>query len=263
MVRLVAALSWFDEEPETLDRCVRAVGRFADAIVAVDGAYSRWPVEGTVSDPSQAAAIAEAAADTSTECLILTPQRRWAGQVEKRDVLMGIAARDADWVCVVDADHVVHGDPDTVRQELGASTMLVHAVPYTMPQPQGTRIEDVASSEWHRYNANQRVQIAHFFKGLPGFRVERHHWWYSGIFDNRRWCLWGEQDDRYPKAGCTDLRADYLVEHLALARDERHMLANRAYLNDREDVVLRLTGQEDDRPDLPRPVFDYTRLTNA
>lgn len=262
-MRLAAALCWFDEEPETLDRCVRAVGRFADAIVAVDGAYSRWPVEGTVSHPSQAAAIAEAAADTGTEALIVTPQRRWRGQVEKRDAMMALATLNSEWVCVVDADHVAHGDPDGVRAALERSSYLVHAVPYTMPKPQGARLQDVASSVWHTYNADQVIVTPHFFKSLPGFRVEMHHWWYSAIHEGRRWCLWGEQDDRYPKAASPDLLARYRIEHLALARDEKHVLANRAYLNDREDVVLRLTGQEDDRPFLPRPVWDYVRLTNA
>ena len=55
------------------------------------------------------------------------------------------------------------------------------------------------------------------------------------------------------------MRARYEVEHRCLLRDERHVLANRAFCNDRK-VVVEMTGQEDDQPGLPAPVYDYETM---
>jgi hypothetical protein len=46
------------------------------------------------------------------------------------------------------------------------------------------------------------------------------------------------------------------VEHRCLLRDDEHIRANRAFCNDRVKVVA-MTGQEDDQPGLPPPIFDY------
>jgi hypothetical protein len=42
-----------------------------------------------------------------------------------------------------------------------------------------------------------------------------------------------------------------------MMRTAEQIRLSRAFLNDRQKVV-EWTGQEDDRPDLPRPVYDYS-----
>jgi hypothetical protein len=44
-------LAWWDEPPELLDACIRGLGDIADRIVAVDGAYRRYPAATITSPP--------------------------------------------------------------------------------------------------------------------------------------------------------------------------------------------------------------------
>jgi len=55
------------------------------------------------------------------------------------------------------------------------------------------------------------------------------------------------------------IRAPYEIEHRSLLRDELRIIRGRAFCNDREIVVKR-TGQEDDVPGLPEPVWDYVTV---
>ena len=107
---VTASLVWWDEPPETLRECVLGAARVCDRIVAVDGAYRRYPGATGTSPPEQAAAISEAARDAGIECLVVSPDRLWAGQVEKRTHALALAAIGSDWVAVVDADHVIDAD---------------------------------------------------------------------------------------------------------------------------------------------------------
>ena len=95
----------------------------------------------------------------------------------------------------------------------------------------------------------------HIFRALPGMRYERFHWWLSGLLDGRRVWLDGG-DGSYPHPVRLAGVADYHVEHVCLRRTEAKILGNRAFCNDRMAVVQR-TGQEDDVPGLPNPVWDY------
>ena len=42
---VTAALCWWNELPEDLDRCIRAAALIADRVVALDGAYRRYPTK--------------------------------------------------------------------------------------------------------------------------------------------------------------------------------------------------------------------------
>ena len=54
---VTAALCWYNEPPDELAACVRATATVADRIVAVDGAYRRYPGAKPMSSPAQVKAI--------------------------------------------------------------------------------------------------------------------------------------------------------------------------------------------------------------
>lgn len=258
---VTAALSWYDELPETLERCVVGVANVADRIVALDGAYSRFPGGRPQSPPRQARVIRETAKRCGLEALVLAPDRLWAGQVEKRSYLLSVATVNADWICVVDADHVVNADRTVARQALEqANGTDAFDVPLFTPANPDRPIEQSAGGQWHAQHSGQTVPIPHLYRAYPGFRVERYHWWYSAVKGNQRVWMWGGDNVTYPVAPHAMLPdPSYRVDHVCLLRDKAHVLANRAFCNDRE-MVVQMTGQEDDRDDLPRPVFDYERM---
>jgi hypothetical protein len=255
---VTAMLIWYDEPPELLSACIRGLGDVADRVVAVDGAYRRYPGAAITSPPAQARAIRAAAKRAKLECLVLTPDRLWAGQVEKRSYGLAAAAVGTDWIVVIDADHIVHADRDAVRRELASVPLEIDVVTVEMTTPRDLKrgIVETSATGWHRGIADVTMPYAHIFRALPGLRIERFHWWFSAVKDGRRVWISGAEPN-YGKAGRMESR--YVVEHRCHQRDKAHMLAGRAFCNDRVKVVER-TGQEDDVPGLPRPVWDYVTV---
>ena len=97
-----------------------------------------------------------------------------------------------------------------------------------------------------------------FFRPLEDMRVEKRHWWYSGVKDGQRIWILHTYDTELGLPGAR-LTSEYWVEHRCLYRDKRRVLAGRAFCNDRV-MVVETTDQEDDVPGLPAPVFDYVTV---
>lgn len=132
MVRICAALAWFDEAPGFLARCVSSLHGLVDEIVALDGAWELFPGAACCSAVEQRSAIQNAA--TGTRLRLVEPDVVFASQVAKRAELMRLASKDADWVFVIDSDeHVTHSDPGIVRGllESAAADMVVGSVEIT------------------------------------------------------------------------------------------------------------------------------------
>jgi len=251
---ITAALSWWNERPEDLVACVFGMAEIADRIVAVDGAYARYPGATVTSSPDQADAIRGAASVAGLGCVIVEPNRLWAGQVEKRSFLLAEAARGSDWIAIVDADWIIHADRAAARAEL--ETVHDDVVSVSMWTPD-SGLEPATG--WHRKVAGKRSEQPHLFRPLPELRAETMHAWYSALVDGERvWALKGNRPKRRV-LGQHRLRARYEIEHRTLYRTEQQCRASRAFCNDRE-FVLRRTGQEDDAPGLPPPVFDYVTV---
>lgn len=251
---VTAALVWWDERPEDLEACVRGMANIADRVLAVDGAYRRYPQATVLSPPEQAETIRRVAAEIGLECDIYEPSELWAGQVEKRSFTLRRAAKDSDWIAVVDADWVIRTKRRFARAALEAVKPDVDVVSVKMFTP---RSGMPFATSWHRKQAGRRFVIPHLFRSLPGIMVEKRHWWYSALKDGQRVWLWHpSKSSTYPVQKPYPLGARYEIEHRTLLRDERHILDSRAFLNDRELVVAE-TGQEDDLPGLFAPTFDF------
>ena len=245
---------WWNERPADLETYVRGMGNVADRLLAVDGAYRRYP-NATITSPSeQAETIRRTAAEVGLECEIYEPSELWAGQVEKRSFTLERASHDSDWIAVADADWVIQTKRKFAREAIQKvkSTIDVLSVPIYTP-----RSTMPVATGWHRRMAGTRQIIPHLFRSLPGMRVEKKHWHYSAIKNGRRVWMWNAaKATGYPVLQPHRLPVRYLIEHRTLHRTEEQILASRAFVNDRELVVAE-TGQEDDLPSLWRPVFDY------
>ena len=255
---VTAALVWWDEHPEDLAECVRGMANIADKVLAVDGAYRRYPSATVTSNPEQAQAIRETAAKMDLECEVYEPKSLWAGQVEKRSFTLDRASQGSDWIAVVDSDWIIHANRDKAR----AALERVHRDVAVLSVPIFTPTSSMPlASRWHKTQANRRYYIAHLYRAYPGWRVEKLHWNYSALRNGERVWMWNiPRAKEYPVMRPHPLVAPYQIEHRTLLRDEHHILASRAFLNDREMVVAK-TGQEDDVPGLPPPVWDYESVS--
>jgi hypothetical protein len=257
-VRVTAALSWWNERTADLVDCIRGMANVADRVVALDGAYHRYPGATARSSNAEVDAIRETAILTGLDCIILQPQRSWHGEIEKRSALFAIAATGSDWVVVVDTDHIIHADRKKVRRELEGTTADVLEVILRTPSAPGKSVEETAATNWHASQAVEKSRCPLILRALPGLAVEQRHWWYSAYKDGVKVWL-GGGDGSGPEATHAPMDADYEVEHRCLLRSEEQMLASRAWYNDRVIVVER-TGQEDSVPGLPDPAYDYVTV---
>lgn len=254
---VTAALAWWDERPADLAACIRGMANIADRVVAVDGAYRRYPGATVTSPQRQADTIRKTAAKVGLDCRIIAPDRLWAGQLEKRTFLLNEAAKGSDWIVVVDADHIIHADREGCRRELAGFGPEVEMIvaPYTTPANDSKPLALTAATNWHRNLSGRTDDHRLLFRPFPDMRVEKFHWWYSGLKNGERiWIL--HSDTGGLGLPGTRFESEYWVEHRCLYRDERRVRAGRAFCSDRV-MVVELTGQEDDVPGLPAPVFDF------
>lgn len=249
-MRVTAALCWWNEQPEELARAVASVGNVADQVIALDGAYKRYPRGTDRSSEEEVEAIIGAADAAGMESLVLQPRRLWVGQVEKRSYLLSIAALKSDWVLILDADYVVTADRDSVLDQLSRTEF--DALEVQMSTPQGEY-----ASNWHLQQTGPPSWHPLVFRALPGMHVEDRHWWYSGVKGGSRIWVW-DGDERYPKLPRGRLN-DYRVEHRTTLQSHEATMDARAWYNDC-DMITQLTGQEDDVPGLPAPVYNIERI---
>lgn len=249
-MRVTAALCWWNEKPDELARAVASVGNVADRVVALDGAYRRYPGATARSSDEEVEAIASAADAAGMDSLVIQPRRLWAGQVEKRSYLLALAALKSDWILILDADYVVTADRQSVLDQLAGTTFDALEVEMTTPPGE-------YATNWHLQQAGPPSWHPLVFRALPGMHVEDRHWWYSAVKGDRRVWVW-DGDGRY-QAQPRGKLLDYRVEHRTTLQSHEATMAARAWYNDC-DMVTKLTGQEDDVPGLPEPIFDIERV---
>ena len=257
---ITAALCWWNESPELLRECIAGIAQVADRVIALDGAFARYPGATIRSDPNQAAAIRSACEDAGLECLILEPDRLWAGQVEKRTYLLTIAAVGSDWLVIVDSDHIISADRACIRDELARTRYDVLDVPMYTPANPDRPLLECAPSQWHIEQIDGPKWHPLIVRAFPGLMVERHHWWISALVRGQRVWLWPGEDDGRPTLPSDRVRSPYRIEHRCMFRSVEQVRAERAYENDRELVVLQARDHEDGTPDLPEPIWDCDRI---
>lgn len=252
---VTASLIWWNEPPDVLERCVRGIATVADRIVAVDGAYRRYPGATVRSSKEQEETIRDVAAEEGLGAVVIIPTRLWAGQLEKRTFALQVAADGSDWIAQVDADWVASGDREAVRRELFTTHHQVVNVRFCTPSAD----TDFATN-WHKRESGNCVRYPHFFRALKDIRVEERHWWISATYKGKRvWMQHSPRRLKMPLLPQLPLKAPYRIDHLFTERSEEQVLAGRAFCNDR-NMVMQLTGQEDHIEGLPDPVWDYATI---
>lgn len=124
-MKICAALAWFDEPVEFLDRCVRSLEGAADELLALDGAWKYQPNAAMFSGAEQEETIWEAARAISLPLRVSIPHAMFESQVDKRIALMEMAAERADWVFVIDGDeYVTYAESETLRRDLASTELL-------------------------------------------------------------------------------------------------------------------------------------------
>ncbi len=192
-MKVCAALAWFDEPVEFLDRCIRSLGDVVDEVVALDGAWKHQPNADAHSGPDQAYAIRIAALEAGLPVRVIVPPEVFASQVHKRVELMALASEDADWVLVIDGDeYVTYCEFDTLHRELAATELLCGYVAFKNLNRGETMPGTTAHSGLNRriYKAGTTVKTVH-----SGYMYEGRNLLVSEDALDLRHCLAIEHDN--------------------------------------------------------------------
>ena len=173
-MKIVALLSWFDESPDWLDRCVMSLGKIpVDHIIALDGAYGLFPDGKGSSGREQSQAIIGAARSLGISHEVYQPLKIWPTELVKRDYLFRMGEQrtePTDWYLVIDSDEYVEKAGDT-RQLLETTPFDVGAVDLREPGwPHGT-IHFPTFPMFFRAIRGIYVDTAHFRYRTPDGRL--------------------------------------------------------------------------------------------
>jgi len=234
-------LAWFNEDPAILHRAVTSLKGFADRVVALDGGWDMYPDAARTSPHGQAETIQQAANQIGIEAEIW-PGKTFTGQVQKRNLLLFLAAPYADWVMPLDADWELTGDREAARAELERTEADAVTVEFYTPIPDDTDLDQAAATQWHRNLAGRAAREPFLMRSLPDMRVEQHHWIYTAQKNGQRIAMWGNPG-AIPQAHTLHLQAPMRILHHCLSRDQRTILANREYCESRDHHVA-MHGRE-------------------
>jgi hypothetical protein len=193
-MNVTACVVWFNEEPDTLVRCVTSLSGVADRVVALDGAWRHFPHEFVSSPRDQHDAIraAAAAAGGFRSVTVMPARKAWRSQVAKRAAVLELArVVGSDWLLVIDADeHVESCDREGLRARLAETPRDVCEVGFR------TYGEGVKST--------RPVQIRRFYRASTGVTVDVAHNGYRTA--DGRWLHGdGRHVKREPAADLSDL----------------------------------------------------------
>lgn len=230
-MRILVLLSFYDERPEWLSACVASCAKFADHVVAVDGAYGLYPDGAPASPAGQAEAIWHTAGALGMGVTLLAPQTVWAGnEVHKRSTMFALAetiAASDDWYFVMDADQVVSDVRCDLKARLEATDLDAGEVMFWCHREQHDPQERPFVSPMLERQGAVRV----LFRAIPGLRVQGRHYQYVTP-DGR--ILWGD----YPTERAEDLQDDIHIEHRCHLRDLGRAKAARDYYRRRDELKI-------------------------
>ncbi len=224
MTRLIALLSWFDEPPATLTRCLAGLSAAGVThVVALDGRYGLYPADHDQSHPNEYAAILLSCRELGMSCTIEQPAGPFeGGEVEKRTALFALgwaAASDGDWFWVQDADQWTVSVPADLGERLAATDLDAAEVDMLDVEAQRANL-----STWPAHHAMRSL-----FRAQP-LRVDGNHVNYVTA-DGRH--LWGRDGDGRVE-NALDLTGCVHVEHHPQERAPGRLAAKLTYYAERD-----------------------------
>lgn len=187
-MKIVAALSWYEESPTWLASLVASLKGFADHIVAVDGAYFLYPgsTEHPVSGPEQAEAIVQTAKACGIGTTVHIPSGPWAGgEIEKRTFLFDLCNRIStpweDWFYICDGDDLLDSVPFDAKKLLAETNLNVaeialwRRVDWERDTDQALRAHIMAGAA----SDEEIVPYRTLVRAIPGLRIGWAHMVYE------------------------------------------------------------------------------------
>ena len=236
-VQVTACLSWYDEDPDQLQRMVASLPKVGvTRLVAVDGRYRLFgPAShgGFRSTPEEHVALWETCKAVGIQLITDIPQAEYANERDKRHRLFSLAesyAQPGDWLLWIDGDETVTDwfDPDrSLSDHLRGTTLDVAEVTFIDHAP--------------REGVVRHWQVPRFFRAGKFAGMGPNHY---TLLTHDGPALWGNQNYR---TTAERFKVPLLIEHHH--RDPERQERERVFVNERDRL----------EPEAER--FDRSKLT--
>lgn len=168
-MKIIAMLSFFDEDPSLLRECISRLAAIGvDQVVAIDGPYDLYPTEKIGSSFDTTKAIIDSCGGKGKPDLIMRNKSGWEGnEVEKRNFMLEVAleaAEEGDWLLVVDSDHLWQESDSDLKTELASCRDDVHFAEVAFAE---SRLPS-GSPFWYEATLLMRA--------IPGMKYVGAHW---------------------------------------------------------------------------------------
>lgn len=216
-MKIIGLLSFYDESPSWLATVVAGMGRFCDAVVAVDGGYKLFPGARPRSMPDQGEAIVLAAEAADLGLILHKPKDIWHGnEIQKRNQTLALAGTicepGIDWLVVFDSDmHLMKCNPEALRWDLEntrfhVATMTVQEGKDMLADPAYAEAAQLIGVDYE-WNTKQRL----LYRYHPSLKYGPMHWCVSRKVGRKTEWLWGPQELGLARA--LDLEANLVCYH--------------------------------------------------
>lgn len=218
-MKLIGMMSFFDENEDQLQSCVRDLHDLGVKIlIVVDGPYALYPHTQIHSSPSQIDALRRECSRLDIAMWLYQPSEAWAGnEVEKRQIMLDLALsvyETGDWLVIWDADYQLYSLPslEMIFEALEDTTCDFAAVDFT---------DCLTDAGWH--------EMRMFMRAQPMSMGTNHHTYV--LADGRRSQILSRPG--MSTAGALDLR-EVRIRHRVADRDPERRARQTKYYERRD-----------------------------
>lgn len=237
-MRIVAAVSWFDEPRASLEKLIYSASTLVDKFVFCDGAYRLFPHGRHYSTQDQHDFIIRKCNEVGIPVRIIqAPNEPWESQVQKRTHLMRAAAWDGQYILVIDADEYIdHDASDLIKLRTKMRRHEPDAVKVCLdtPMPRRNRARINLGTQSPTQSTSVHGEgIQRIYRSLDHLTVgPLYHGTYSGIDPDGKWVSLrsrGGENKGYEEPVILDAKAYLRIVNDTWQRDEERLSAKGAY----------------------------------
>lgn len=220
-MKVVALISWWEEDPSWLAATVSSAAKLCDHVVAVDGAYGLMPGGTARSEAMQAETVLRTCDALDMGCTIVRPKDVWLGnEVEKRTFcfaeVRNVVTPGQDWIIVLDGDDVLSDVPEDTRMKLELTDRNVAEVTLWDRQTWVREETAAAARELDLPPHSQQTQ-RRIFRAADEITVAGAHFCYRARHGDTCEWYWGTRDHGLAESL---LLHEVRIEHRTKHRDK-------------------------------------------
>lgn len=241
-MKIAAVTIFYAESPKMMSEQVASIARFADVLVAVDGAIALFP--GSTKEPASPPELSETiigtAAAVGLPVLVHRPLEPFPHEMAKRNLSLDLAravlGHDEDsWIVVVDSDHCVTFASEALRGVLAETDCIVASYAMTdRLDPMAINKDFLESARGALLPTVQTSALRAMYRALPSLHYGEAHYIVRATRDGEDVFLWTAGIKGVKQEPAFDASPFLRLDHRHHLRDRERKQAAKMYYRARD-----------------------------